>query len=254
MNLRESIFLYPGFNGMDFSGEIDSNSIILAGPEGHMLVDPGLAPRWGELKEAIKADGLDPMDIKLVFLTHAHPDHAEAVNKCFSELGAKAAVGFKDFDFLCGPGRDLFQPRQDRIPGARGSFTYELPWMSIMSPVFPGPFSWGGLELRLFETRGHSPGGLAVHWPERGLLIVGDNFFPGTIGAFDLPGGSFSSMERTIKILRGLQDVDLVICGHGAPIEGRKAILGNYVELFEEIEDKKRKMAEKEQARGWEGA
>jgi glyoxylase-like metal-dependent hydrolase (beta-lactamase superfamily II) len=74
---------------------------------------------------------------------------------------------------------------------------------------------------------------------------VGDNYFPGTIGAYDLPGGSLSAIERTIKILRGLGDVDLVLCGHGDPIEGRGAVLSNYTALFSEIEDKKRNLAEK---------
>lgn len=245
MRLRPDIYFYPAANGMDFSGEIDSNSVIIAG-ERHMLIDPGVITRWDDLLESIRADGLDPKDIGLVFLTHGHPDHAEASIRCKADLGAEVAMGFREIDFLGGAGR-IFYRREfyEREPsGARYKvLEYLLPDKSMMSPVFPGPFSHQGREYRLYETPGHSPGGLCLHWPEAGLLITGDNYFPGTIGAFDLPGGNFESMARSVRLLWGLGDVDLAVCGHGAPIEGRDAVLSNYEALFAEIEEKRAKLS-----------
>ena len=250
MLLRQNIYFYPSKNGMDFSGEINSNSILITGEQGHMLIDPGILRRFGELKEAIKADGIDFQDIKLVFLTHGHPDHAEASVACRSELGAQVAMGYREIGFLQRHGRIFY--KRDVVfddlpppPPERAMPEFEIPDKSMLTSVFPGHFAFGGCEFRLFEAPGHSPGGLVLHWPERGLLVLGNNYFPGTIGAFDLPGGSFADMEMTITVLRGVLDVELAVCGHGVHIKGKDAVRRNYVMLFDEIEDKKRKMAAK---------
>jgi glyoxylase-like metal-dependent hydrolase (beta-lactamase superfamily II) len=104
---------------------------------------------------------------------------------------------------------------------------------------FPGPLFYENHQFKLFLSPGHTPGSMCLHWPARELLVTGDVYFPGTIGAIDLFGGSPSGMYRSVKILNGLRDVDLVLCGHGAPIEGRAAVEDNYRLLFEEIADKK---------------
>ena len=245
MRLRPDIFFYPGANGLDFSGEIDSNTVLLAGNR-HLLIDPGVIRRWDGLTASIEADGLDPADIGLVLLTHGHPDHAEAVLKCRQDLGCQVVMGHHELDFLAVTGRIFYRKDfyQKHPSGARYRITdYVLPDRSMMDPVFPGPLRFLDREFRLHETAGHSPGGLCLHWPEAGLLVVGDNYFPGTIGAYDLPGGSFAQMERSLKILRGLGDVDLVVCGHGEPIDGRGQVLANYGVLFAEVEDKKARRA-----------
>ena len=245
MRLKKDVYFYPGQNGMDFSGEINCNTILVTGRR-HLLIDPGIGGRWEDLKASVKADGLSLEDVGLVFLTHSHPDHAEASLKCKEELGAQVALGFREMEFVGGVGR-IFYRREfyEREPsGARYKVSeYMLPDKSMLAPVFPGPFRFEDREFRLYDTPGHSPGGLSLHWPEAGLLVVGDNYFPGTIGAFDLPGGSFPTMERSLKILRGLGEVDLVLCGHGSPIEGAEPIMANYSALFDEVQEKKLKMA-----------
>jgi glyoxylase-like metal-dependent hydrolase (beta-lactamase superfamily II) len=252
MLLRQGVYFYPAANGLDFSGEINSNSLVLAGPR-HILVDPGIISRFGELMGAIRADGLDPADIGLVLLTHGHPDHAEAAMSCLRDLGAKVAMSHKEREFLGGPGRIFYRKEfyQMEPSGARYKvIEYQLPDKSMMSAVFSGPFLHEGAEFRLYDAPGHSPGGICLHWPEKGLLIVGDLFFPGTIGAYDLPGGDLEAMERSLRILAGLVDVDLVACGHGPPVEGREAVEGNFRVLFAEVAEKKARLLAKRAAGG----
>jgi glyoxylase-like metal-dependent hydrolase (beta-lactamase superfamily II) len=241
MRLREGIYFYPAENGMDFSGEINSNSLLLAG-ERHLLVDPGLIGRFGELVASIRADGLDPADIGLVLLTHGHPDHAEASSSCLEELGVKVAVSIVERDFLAGPGRVFYRREFYEMEPSGARFkVVELrpPDPSLMTPVFSWPFLYEGRQMRLYDTPGHSPGGVCLHLPDEGLLAVGDNFFQGTIGAYDLPGGEFEVLERSIRLLSGLGDVELVVSGHGQPIEGREEVLANYGKLFGEVSEKK---------------
>jgi glyoxylase-like metal-dependent hydrolase (beta-lactamase superfamily II) len=245
MRLRPGVYFYPGANGMDFSGEIDSNTLLLAG-ESHALVDPGVVKRWDELMAAIRADGLDPADIGLALFTHGHPDHAESAAKCKSELGARVAMGSAEIGFLAGLGQVFYRKEfyQREPSGSRYKcIDYVPPDPAIFEPLLPGPLRHEGREWRLIESPGHSPGGLCLHCPESGLLIAGDNYFPGTIGAYDLPGGSLPSMESTLAALAALDGVDLAVCGHGEPIEGREAVLANYGELFAEVEAHKARKA-----------
>ncbi|MDR2443714.1 MAG: MBL fold metallo-hydrolase [Deltaproteobacteria bacterium] len=240
MQLRDDIFFYPSRNGMDFTGEINSNTILIRGPK-HLLIDPGIILRWEELIESIRADGLKPEDIGLVFMTHCHPDHAEAAIKFKAEFKTELALGNLEREFLGGVGRTFYRKEfyQREKAGSRYQVhEYLQPDKSMMSPVFSGPFLYEGRQFRLYATAGHSPGGLSFHWPEAGLLAPGDNFFPGTIGAYDLPGGSLWALSRTISILNGLKDVELVLCGHGRPIEGQRNVRDNFEVLFEEIREK----------------
>jgi glyoxylase-like metal-dependent hydrolase (beta-lactamase superfamily II) len=256
MRLRPEVYFYEAANGLDFSKEINCNSVLVAG-ERHLLIDPGTIRRWDDLLAAIRADGLDPRDIGLVFLTHSHPDHAEAAIRAKAELGAEVALGFRECDFLGGTGRVFYRKEfyEREASGARYQVNeYLLPDRSMMTPVFPGPFQYMGRVFRLHDCPGHSPGGLGLHWPEAGLLATGDAYFPGTIGAFDLPGGSFPAMVKSLKILCGLRDVDLVACGHGAPIVGRPAVEANHAALAEEVGEKMARRGEAGEANDEAGA
>jgi glyoxylase-like metal-dependent hydrolase (beta-lactamase superfamily II) len=76
----------------------------------------------------------------------------------------------------------------------------------------------GALTLQVLDTPGHSPGGVSfvVHGAPQPLVIVGDVLFAGSIGRTDLPGGSFPTLEASIKShLYTLPGETMVITGHG---------------------------------------
>ena len=99
MLLWDDIYYYQKPAGLDFSGEINSNTVIIKGNK-HILIDPGITKRWGELRELIVADGLDPADIGVVFCTHSHPDHAEAACLVAKEVNANLLMALAELDFL----------------------------------------------------------------------------------------------------------------------------------------------------------
>ena len=72
-----------------------------------------------------------------------------------------------------------------------------------------------GLSLRFAHTPGHTPGSVIVTVADQ-FLISGDLLFAGSIGRTDLPRGSLSDMERSLreKILP-LPDELKVLPGHG---------------------------------------
>jgi hydroxyacylglutathione hydrolase len=77
---------------------------------------------------------------------------------------------------------------------------------------------------RSFEVRhvpGHCPGNILFHLaPETadgaGVALVGDALFAGGVGRWDLPGGSFDELARSIRgRIYTLPDDTVVLSGHG---------------------------------------
>lgn len=88
--------------------ELDQNALVVSTGERLVLFDTGdggskmFGPKSGRLLANLKAAGIDPKDIDVVALTHAHPDH------CWALLGADGTPNFPnaqialsqaDFDF-----------------------------------------------------------------------------------------------------------------------------------------------------------
>jgi glyoxylase-like metal-dependent hydrolase (beta-lactamase superfamily II) len=225
MRLESGLFYYPSPNGLDFSGEINSNSIVLKDSK-LVLIDPGLHSRWEELKDKMAKDGLDPYQIDLVLLTHSHPDHMEAASVVQKETGAKVVISQIELQFLRGAGLIFFE-------------NFKLPETSMeFLQISEGPFSFGNFNFNLYLTPGHCPGSICIHYPKESLLVTGDLYFQGTIGAIHLTGGQPSLMYQSVKRMWDLDDITLVICGHGDSISGRQKVLENYTLLWQEIEEK----------------
>lgn len=73
-----------------------------------------------------------------------------------------------------------------------------------------------GFRLRVIHTPGHTPGQVAFHSEELGLVVVGDTLFHGSVGRTDLPGGSHAQLVRSIQDrLYALPDETVVVPGHG---------------------------------------
>jgi len=92
--------------------------------------------------------------IKLVLLTHTHPDHIADLQRLTAQTGATAWVG-----------------RREDFGGAQ--------------PFDEGrTFAVGGLKIETRQTSGHAPGGITfvIHGLARPVAVVGDAIFAGSMG------------------------------------------------------------------------
>jgi hydroxyacylglutathione hydrolase len=125
------------------------------------------------------------LNVQLILLTHAHPDHVVDLPRLREETGA-----------------DVFAPARELVSGAE--------------PIEEGKhFRLGNLEIDTRLTWGHSQGGMTyvVTGLARPIAIVGDSLFAGSMG-----GGNISyqdALRNNREKILTLPD-DTIICpGHG---------------------------------------
>jgi glyoxylase-like metal-dependent hydrolase (beta-lactamase superfamily II) len=53
------------------------------------------------------------------------------------------------------------------------------------------------MEVR--HVPGHCPGNILIYAPAQEAAFVGDVIFAGSVGRYDLPGGDFAVLERSIR-------------------------------------------------------
>jgi glyoxylase-like metal-dependent hydrolase (beta-lactamase superfamily II) len=221
MKISSEIYFYPFNSGL----ENNCNTIVLTG-ETPVVVDPGHKHLWAGLRKKILEDGFNPADLKLAVHTHCHPDHMEAGQILEEEYGVIQAMSEEEKEFYDGPGLGFF------------------PWMGLDPPtgyigrlLKEGPLDLGDKTLDLYLTPGHSPGGICLHWPERGLLATGDVIFSHSFGRTDFPGGSLKELIDSVKRLKSLPRVEIVLPGHGPAIVGAKAVQDNFDYVLDIMEN-----------------
>ena len=125
------------------------------------------------------------LNVQLILLTHAHPDHVADLPGLREETGA-----------------DVFTPARESVPGAE--------------PIDEGKeFRLGNLKIDARLTWGHSPGGMTyvVTGLLRPIAIVGDSLFAGSMG-----GGNVSysdALQNNLEKILTLRDETIICPGHG---------------------------------------
>lgn len=181
-------------------GPYEANcTIVDDGQGGVLVVDPG--SESGRLCGILGKMGLAP---SAVFLTHGHFDHISGVDGIVAAWPVPVFLHADDMALA-------FSPFNLAQPGYGGMSRT----LKIDSSLGEGdsPPGWGG--ARILHLPGHSPGCCALYFPDDALLIAGDVLFRGSIGRTDLPGGSWSEMEDSLRRLSLLPRETRVICGHG---------------------------------------
>jgi len=80
----------------------------------------------------------------------------------------------------------------------------------------PGTIAFGNTKLDVLFTPGHSPGSISLVSHEHKIVFSGDVLFRDSIGRYDLPGGDFPTLEKSIREqLYVLPDDYKVLSGHG---------------------------------------
>lgn len=136
--------------------------------------------------------GAERLRVKLILLTHAHPDHVADLPRLRQETGAPVYISERE-------------SAEGAEPTAEGK-----------------RFRIGSLEIEARLTWGHSPGGMTfvITGLARPVAIVGDSLFAASMG-----GGNVSyeeAVRNNLEKILTLPDETIVCPGHGPLTTVRK--------------------------------
>ena len=171
------------------------------------MVDPGMPNVSEQLDEKLREFDLKPVAI---LVTHGHLDHTFSVQPLCDGYQIPAMIHSDD--------RELFL-HPERAHGAE--FISQLSGIDWLEPKEVVELNDGqefeivGLNLKAIHAPGHTKGSM-MFLINNEALLSGDVLFSGSIGRTDLPGGSWDSMQRSLreKVLP-LSDELQVLPGHG---------------------------------------
>jgi glyoxylase-like metal-dependent hydrolase (beta-lactamase superfamily II) len=163
----------------------------------------------------MEEDGISPEEIDLIILTHSHPDHFEGL-EAFMNKSVKIAMNREEERYLLESGKLLFEMMRQPMPEFRIDFYLK-----------EGELHLGKELLQIYQTPGHSPGSLSIHWLERKVLFTGDLVFYGGIGRTDFLEGNSKLIKESIERMSHL-DTEILLPGHGELVMGREMVLQNF--------------------------
>ena len=181
-----------------------------------IVVDPGIAvpSMVKSIKARITEANLKPVAI---LITHGHLDHHFSLLPLQQNCGAGVLIHKSDRDLLSKPERGLGAQGlalMKELVDRYGTHQFAEP-ESITELSEENNLEIAGMKMFIQSTPGHTPGSIIAN-VDNELLITGDTLFKGSIGRTDLPRGSISDMERTLREKIATQSGHLeVLPGHG---------------------------------------
>jgi hydroxyacylglutathione hydrolase len=192
-----------------------------------VVIDPGVGAD-GLLDDVLRQHRLRPV---AVLLTHGHIDHTFAVVPVCGARGIAAYVHPADRAQLTDPWGGLAIPRDTPLFGR-----LEFAEPDDVRELDDGQtLLLAGLELTAAPAPGHTRGSVAfgLSAPADPVLFSGDLLFAGSIGRFDLPGGSETDMfDSLARVVLPLPDETVVHPGHGpSTTVGRERTSNPYLQV-----------------------
>jgi len=183
-------------------GALENNVYLLVAEDSHecAVVDPGM--ECGAVLRRIEKAGLIA---RYLLLTHAHFDHVFSVAEFKDSLGAEVVMHRDDLPML------------ERLVDSAAAWGFSNARPAPAPDIFVEhgqTLDLAGDSLEVRHTPGHSPGQVAYIFG--GNAFVGDTLFWHGVGRWDLPGGDFELLKRSIEEqLFTLPGETVVWPGHG---------------------------------------
>ncbi len=103
---------YPPFRmagNLYYVGTYDLACYLIATPQGHILINTGLASSEKQIKDNLKTLGFKFSDIKILLTSQVHFDHVGAMAAIKKSTGAQLFVNEKDADVLQSGGKNDYE-------------------------------------------------------------------------------------------------------------------------------------------------
>ncbi|MEM8895475.1 MAG: MBL fold metallo-hydrolase, partial [Bacteroidota bacterium] len=157
-------------------------SFLIETSEGPVLVETGPHSTIGYLERGLLQYGYQLSDVKKVFLTHIHLDHAGAA-WAFAKNGATiyvhpfGAKNMEDPSRLMESARRIYQDKMDELWGEMNA----IPAAQLHEVADEEVFDLGDIQLKAWHTPGHAKHHIA--WQ------LGDDLFTGDVAGVKIDQG-----------------------------------------------------------------
>ena len=153
----------------------------------------------------LNSQQLKPMHL---LATHGHFDHNFGNDTIWRAFGLEPEVGENDLQLM-----DI-QKQSMELLGV--PYEHEVPPVGRLI-ANSNTISFGNHSLLAIATPGHTPGSMTFYCEAEKIAFTGDTLFRMSIGRTDLPGGNWSHMTASLKLLAKLPAETTAYPGHGEP-------------------------------------
>jgi glyoxylase-like metal-dependent hydrolase (beta-lactamase superfamily II) len=198
------------------SGFLQSNAVVIQGPAGALLIDPGIT---GHEMVSIANDVQElGQPVVAGFSTHPHWDHllwhpqfGGVPRYGTARCAASVRDQQSDPDWKAREAEELPPEIADDVP---------LDLLGRISGLAAGTerIPWDGPGVRILEHQAHAPGHAALLIEDRRVLVAGDMLSDVLIPMLDLQAADpIDDYLAALRLLDGVAaDVDVFIPGHGS--------------------------------------
>ena len=171
------------------------------------LIDPACYDE--KITNTISSKGLS---LEYIILTHGHFDHSLGANAFREATGAKIAVHRLETEYLENPNKSM-----------TGGETISADILLDENDIL----TFGGISLKVIHTPGHTKGSCCFICESEKIMFSGDTLFKGSIGRYDLYGGNYNILMKSLQKLKNIKENYKVYPGHGDSTTLDREIAGN---------------------------
>ena len=179
-----------------------TNSYVLYSGANIAIIDP--ADKFEFFKEKIEKENLN---LKYVFLTHAHADHILALYKMLEEYDIKVVANVEEKDMLI-----------KKVDNCASVFGLEQKAFKLEKFIFVNDgeyIDFDDIKIKCISTPGHTKGSTCYLIENENILFTGDTIFESSFGRTDLVSGSSKDIINSIvKLFKNYSDC-IIYPGHG---------------------------------------
>jgi hydroxyacylglutathione hydrolase len=162
----------------------NTNVHVVAQGRSLVMIDSGYERGAAALDAAMRAEGLDPADLRAVVVTHGHADHAGGARYFQQRYGARVVAGSGDRGMLSTGRNERLCPtgliaRLRVSTDVAAIYTPTTPAVAVEGVTSLAPFT--GVDGAVIPLASHTPGSLVV--VIGGAAFVGDLFRGEIVGS-----------------------------------------------------------------------